>query len=118
MELTVNIDRMRMRAYHGLLPQERLAGNIFTVSVSLTFPITEQDIESDSIDGTVNYAVLADIIKEEMAVPSNMIEHVALRLKRRMCALVNGPASGSVTVTKLTPPIAAAMQGASVTLAW
>ena len=117
MNLTVHIDRMRLRAFHGLFPQERAVGNIFTVSLSVTFAVNEQQLETDTIDGTVSYADLADIIREQMAVPSNLLEHVALRIIRQVRQLT--PCStGTITIEKLTPPIPAAMQSAGITLTW
>ena len=117
MNLTVHIDRMRLRAFHGMFPQERVAGNIFTVSLSVTFTVNEQLLDTDTIDGTVSYADLADIINKQMAIPSNLLEHVALRIIRQVRQLV--PCStGTVTIEKLTPPISAAMHSAGITLTW
>lgn len=117
MDLTVHIDRMRMRAFHGMFPQERIAGNIFTVTVSVTFPVTERQLESDSIVDTVSYADLADIIKRQMSVPSDLMEHVALRIVHDVRQLAPR-STGYVTIDKLTPPLGAVMRSAGVTLTW
>lgn len=117
MDLTIHVDRMRLRAFHGLFPQERMAGNIFTVSLSVTFHVTEAQMESDVIDDTVSYAVLADIVRQQMEIPSNLLEHVALRIIRQIRALVPD-STGSVTISKLTPPIKYVMDSAGVTITW
>ena len=38
MKATIVIDGLRIRARHGVLPQERVVGNEFEVSLSLVYP--------------------------------------------------------------------------------
>ena len=76
MTTSVYIDKLRIFARHGVLPQERTVGNTFEVSVRLDFNALRAMI-SDSIDDTVNYAEAVEIIRGEMSMPSQLLENVA-----------------------------------------
>lgn len=116
MTITVEIDRMRLRAFHGLLPQERLVGNMFEVSVSVSYPAEPgADITPDS---TVCYAELANMVKKRMAEPSGLIETVALDLREAIVKRWPQVTSGSVRVSKVTPPVSVQLHSASVTVSW
>lgn len=49
---SVEIERLAVRARHGVFDQERKVGNDFEVTVRVDYP---WDIDSDSLDGTLNY---------------------------------------------------------------
>ncbi len=113
--VTITLSKLRIYAHHGVLAQERTVGNWFEVTVSVTFPCTA--VESDNIDSTINYAFLAGLIRQEMAKPSNLIENVAGRIARSIHTEIPEITEGTVTVTKITPPILGIQcAGASVTL--
>lgn len=113
--VTISLSKLRIYAHHGVLPQERTVGNWFEVSISITVPC--QAVKSDNIEHTVSYAVIADIIRRQMAVPSNLIEHVAGRISEAIRNEFPEITHESITITKLTPPIDGIIcSGASVTL--
>lgn len=115
MVTSVEIDRLRVRAFHGVLAQERKVGNDFEVTLRVDYP---WDIDSDEIDATLNYAELIDLVKEEMAQPSALLEHVAGRIYRRITARWGAVTGGSIKIAKLTPPVTAQLASASVSLVW
>ena len=100
----IRVDRLKISAFHGVFPQERLIGNEFVVSVEILYPISNAAV-NDDINGTVNYADVVEIIRDEMSRPSQLLENVAWRIARSLRA--NWPAivEGTVTVAKPTPPI-------------
>lgn len=118
MEMTIEIERLRVYAYHGVMPQERRVGNWFEVTVRLSYPVDETGGITDEISGTVNYAEIAEIISREMSTSSRLLEHVAARI--RSCLLRRFPciSSGMVRVAKLTPPLGLPLACASATLTW
>lgn len=115
--MVITIDNLKVYARHGVLEQERVVGNRFTVSISVEVP--DGAGHDDDLSTTVNYADLCTTVHQVMATPSQLIEHVAHRLVnaiRDNYPLVSG---GSVTVTKPRPPIAGFdADGVSVTLTW
>ncbi|ROS94567.1 dihydroneopterin aldolase [Paramuribaculum intestinale] len=118
MKLTVSVDRMRLFARHGVSGQERRTGNLFEVSLTVSCPGAIEGAEADDLAHTVSYADLTELIRSEMSVPAQLIEHVAWRIARRVVADFPAVDAGSVTVSKLTPPCGAEMAAASVTLRW
>lgn len=118
MKMTIEIDALRLYAFHGVMEQERRVGNFFEVSVGVTYPLNDFGAVSDEIDHTVNYAALADIIKKEMEVPSNLLEHVAARIRTAIISHYPTVTSGYVKVAKSTPPIGSQLRCASATLEW
>ncbi|MCM1483082.1 MAG: dihydroneopterin aldolase [Muribaculaceae bacterium] len=115
--ITIDIDRLLIHAYHGVLRQEREVGNMFEVSVSLRYPAMEA-VETDRLDATLNYAEAVEVIREVMAVPSQLLEHVAGRIRQALCMRFPLIKGGSVKVAKLNPPISAQLGSVSVTIFW
>ena len=74
--MTITLDSLRFYAYHGVGAQERMVGNEFEVTVSVEIP----PVYTDDLSATVSYADIAAIVGEEMAEPSDLIEHVAVRI--------------------------------------
>lgn len=105
MNARVRIDRLRLHAFHGVMPQERACGNDFEVSIEME--ICGYD-GSDNLESTVNYAEVIDAIRREMAQPSDLIEHVAARIASAIRQEFPAVGGGSVTVAKLLPPVAGA----------
>ncbi len=73
---------------------------------------------SDELGNTVNYAEIAAIITREMAVPSNLIEHVAARIRQSVLTRYPSITAGYVKIAKLTPPLGIQLRAASATLEW
>lgn len=111
----VFVKNIRLHAFHGVMPQERITGNDYLVSVSADCPLAAA-AESDSVDDTLNYAHIYNIVKEEMALHSNLVEHVAGRIGRRVLAEFPLADNVRVEVVKLNPPMGAACDGAGVEL--
>jgi len=111
----VFVKNIRLHAFHGVMPQERITGNDYLVSVSADCPLAAA-AESDSVDDTLNYAHIYNIVKEEMALQANLVEHVAGRIGRRVLAEFPLADNVRVEVVKLNPPMGAACDGAGVEL--
>lgn len=118
MEITehrITLHRVRIYAYHGVLPQERLVGGWYEVSVAVDYPF-QKALETDSVDDTLNYASLLEIVKKEMEVQSNLLEHVAGRICHSVIAAFPETLHVSVELTKQNPPMGGDTAGASVLL--
>ena len=112
-EAKVFVDHIHVRAFHGVMPQERTVGGDFTVSVEVTAPIMNA-VKSDCVDDTINYAVITDIVRQEMAVPSALLEHVAGRIAEKLFQTFPGIEKVWVEVRKENPPMGADCKGAGV----
>lgn len=117
MEARIEINGLRLFARHGVFDEERISGNFFELTVHLRYPIG-QAMESDSIADTLNYAEAVEIIREEMETPSRLLEHVVGRIQRALLARYPAITGGSITLTKLNPPIPADIKGVAVRIDW
>ncbi len=95
------------------MAQERKVGADFTVTVRVSVDISKA-AASDAVDDTLNYAALYDVVKREMTIPSNLLEHVSARIAQAVFDTFPESQAVDVTITKLNPPMGADCQGASV----
>lgn len=114
--VTIEVDRVRLYAFHGVSTQEQTVGNEFEVSVAVSYPPSVIAAVSDGLDDTISYAEIVDIIKKEMKIPSQLLEHVAGRIAGALLTRWPAIASGYVKVSKIAPPISAQLASASVTI--
>lgn len=115
----ITINSLIIHARHGVLEQERRVGNEFVVDITLDVPSSASAEDSDVLTDTVNYAEVVEIVKEQMAVPSKLLEHVAGRIRRAICSRYPGMiAGGSITVKKSAPPIAVQIGYVAYTTSW
>ena len=100
---------------HGLLDEERIRAQPFEVDLDAELDLSEAG-RTDSIAGTVDYAILAAIIEEVLAGPhADLIEHLAEQIASR--SLASGPVDAvEVTVRKLRPPVPLHMASAGVSI--
>lgn len=73
------LEGVRLFAYHGVLEQERKVGAYFTIDIRLETNFSNA-METDELDGTISYADVYEVVKEEMAIPSKLLEHVGGRI--------------------------------------
>lgn len=113
----ISIEGLKLFARHGVAPQETTVGNTFEVTVQLEFAC-EQAMRTDNLDQTINYAAVVELIKQEMAQPSKLLENVALRIYENITnhyPLVSG---GSIAIYKLQPPIEAELDRVGFCYNW
>lgn len=113
MQSYIFLDNMRFYAYHGVGEQENLIGNEFTVSLQLQVDITAAS-ETDCVEDTVSYADVHQAVKEEMAIPSKLLEHVAGRIVRRLLNEFPAIEQVKIKLAKRNPPMGADIEAAGV----
>ena len=113
MKSYIFLDTLRFYAYHGVCPQEKVVGNEYTVSLRLKVDISKA-MNSDSVDDTVNYAEVYERIKAEMAIPSQLIEHVANRIIQRLFKDFPTIEQIALKLSKRNPPMRADIDAAAI----
>ena len=106
---------MKFYAYHGVLEQERRVGNTFVVDLTLTATL-EKAVQSDQLEDTINYAEVYELTKQEMNIPSQLLEHVAGRICRALRHHFPQIEQIEIRVSKLNPPFGGDVHSASVLL--
>lgn len=100
--------------YHGLFDHERRNGQDFFVDVVLNLDLLAVS-QSDSIDETVNYAEITDLIVIEITTnPVSLIEKLAGRIADRILNSYSRVNSVSVTVHKPQAPVSASLKDIAV----
>jgi len=111
----IELEKMEFVAFHGCHPQERLIGNKFNVWVSLSYK-TELAEKSDKLSDTINYQSIYNLVKEEMQIPSNLLEHIARRILNHIKNKFTNVGQLKVKISKLNPALGGQVDAVSVTL--
>ncbi len=98
------LENMEFYAFHGCYAEERVVGATFLVTLEMEANLTAAT-HSDNLCDTINYEAVYQIVKTEMQQPSNLIEHVAHRIKCAVSAAFPQLSAVSVSVSKLAPPL-------------
>lgn len=100
--------------YHGLFEHERTNGQDFFVDVVLNVDLHAAS-QSDSIDDTVNYAEITDLVVLEITTnPVSLIEKLAGGIAERILLSYSRVESVSVTVHKPQAPVSASLKDIAV----
>lgn len=109
----VYLQHVRFYAFHGVMSQEQKVGGEFIVDVRVGYPIAAA-MESDEVSDTLNYAELYELVKQEMDTPSQLLEHVAGRIVKKIDEQFPQVTSIDLKITKKNPPMGADCDGAGV----
>ena len=109
----ITVEGIRVFAFHGHLPEEKKLGGHFIVNVWIEADTSEVE-KTDDLNDTVDYVKIIEIVKEQMAIRSNMIENPAKRIVDTIL-LLNKVQKVTVEVEKIQPPIDASFDKISVT---
>ena len=115
MTTKIVLKAMRFYAYHGVAEQERQVGNTFLVDLTLTAPL-QRAVASDRLEDTINYAEVYETVREEMQIPSRLLEHVAGRILDALHHRFPTLQAAEIKLSKLNPPFGGDLLSASVVL--
>jgi 7,8-dihydroneopterin aldolase/epimerase/oxygenase len=101
---TISLHGLRVRGFHGVLPEERSVGQLFVADVSLEMD-TAAAAAADDLDLTVDYSDLAHRLAEVIAgEPVSLIETLAQRLAD-VCLAHSMVDAAEITVHKPDAPV-------------
>lgn len=111
----ITLTNLRFHALHGVMPQEQVAGNDYSVSLRIRFDAGKAML-TDDVNDTINYAEVYQIVHEEMMHPNRLIEHVAHRIADHIAQAFPALSAIDIKLVKLNPPIGADCDGAGIEL--
>lgn len=117
MKSSIEINRLQIYAFHGVMPQETRVGNLFEVTVKLDYDFAAASA-TDNINLALNYAMAVETIQQVMATPRKLIETVATDIKAALIEQWPGITSGIVRVAKLHPPFTPRVESVAVSIEW
>ena len=100
----IQVNNIKLYAYHGCLEEEAKIGSEYRVDVSVKANLKKSSITDELID-TVDYVHLNYIVKQEMAIRSKLLEEVVKRILNRIFKELSMVKKAKVSVAKLNPPI-------------
>ena len=100
----IKVTNIRVYAYHGCLIEEGKIGSDYRVDLKVKADLSKSAV-TDNLEDTVDYVHLNKIVKQEMAIRSNLLEEVAKRILDKILAEIPIVNKASVAVSKLNPPI-------------
>ncbi len=111
----IRLNNIRVHSNHGCLKEEMLIGSDYRVDLEVYTNLSKPS-GSDKLSDTVDYVHLNDIVKEEMAVRSNLLEHVAKRILNRIFLELSEVRKAEIEVAKINPPIGGDVESVAVVL--
>lgn len=101
--VTIHLHNLQFFSFHGVHEEERILGGEFVVNAELSF--NESNVIT-ALDQTIDYVKIYALIKQQMSVPTALLETVAQGLADNIYAIDNRIASISINIKKTNPPIA------------
>jgi len=109
----IKLKNIRTYSYHGCLIEEGKIGSDYSVDLEVKTNLQQSSI-SDQLEDTVDYVLLNRIVEEEMAIRSNLLEHVANRIIIRVFDEVPSISRVKLGVSKLNPPIGGDVEAVTI----
>lgn len=104
MKHTIEVNGIKIYAFHGCLEEEGKIGGHYSVDVQMLTDFTQAS-QTDDLSLTIDYVIVNKIVEEEMAIRSKLIEHVGQRIVTRLEKTLPSLDAVSVTIKKYAPPI-------------
>ena len=111
----IEIEGMEFYAFHGHFEVEKVAGNRFLVNLKIETDCSKAS-RTDRLEDTLDYQKAYMAVKEEMSIPSDLLENVAQRIINRIKEEFPESENVKVKVSKLNPPMGGQIEKVSVSL--
>ena len=113
----VRLNNMEFYAYHGCLESERREGNRFRVDFAYDYDMRKA-AQSDDLRDAIDYSAIYELIRAQMEIPVNLLEHLASRMLDTLVAQFPRISYAELTVTKYNPPLDGKVESSSVTVVY
>lgn len=101
--ITVELQKVRLYAYHGLFPEERKAGGEFEIDLAVSYLPGEKIISH--INSTINYVSLFELVKEQFDTPVDLLETLVMNITDEIKSLYPQVKRIRIAISKLNPPV-------------
>ncbi|HCF04407.1 dihydroneopterin aldolase [Flavobacterium sp.] len=112
---TIKLKNIRTFSYHGCLVEESKIGSDYRIDLEVKTDLRKSCV-SDKLADTVDYVLLNQIVVDEMAIRSELLEHVAHRIIVRVFAEAPSVSRIKIGVSKINPPIGGDVEVVTVEL--
>lgn len=112
--ITIHLHNLMFYSFHGIYEEEKILGNQYQVNADVQFH--EEVSEITSINQTINYVDIYQIIKSRMDIPCSLLETLVMNIGNSIYEKYSGIRSINIQIKKLHPPVSG-LQG-SVGVSW
>ena len=113
MKTSITLEDIRVYAYHGCLQEEARIGSWYRVDLTIWADLSTS-IQSDRLSDTIDYVRLNQIVKEQMAIRSKLLENVAGRIIKQIKSDFQQVERVEVEVAKINPPLGGDVEAVSI----
>ena len=99
----VHLEDLPFFSFHGLFPEERILGNSYRMSVSVSKQVS-QEIKDD-ISKTMDYGMIYQICAQVMADPVDLLETVCQRIAKKIQIQYPDYLTIEISLSKEHPPL-------------
>lgn len=101
---SVSVKGIKSFGYHGCLKEEAAIGGEFITDI-VVYTEFKGAAKKDDLNKTIDYVAINQIVEEEMAKRSKLIETVGYRIHKRLKKLSKDITRITIEVKKINPPI-------------
>jgi 7,8-dihydroneopterin aldolase/epimerase/oxygenase len=101
--LTIQLKDLVFRSRHGVYPEEKLLGGDFCVNLTVDFDPGTVLVES--LDQTLNYERLFEMVKRRMDIPTPLLETICMELAAEILSEFSMVSRVNIVLEKKNPPI-------------
>jgi len=109
------LEKMRFYAYHGFYVEEQRIGNNFVVDLKIVLPFGDV-VKTDQLSDTLNYEAVYLLVKEQMMIPSKLLEHLADRILNKLMETFVSIQALEIRLSKLSPPLGGEIEKVTIVL--
>ncbi|MEQ8625027.1 MAG: dihydroneopterin aldolase [Vicingaceae bacterium] len=111
----VLLENMMFHAKHGVFEEETTIGGSFEVNLEMETDFSKA-METDQLEGTIDYSRVYELIEQEMNVPSKLLEHLAKRILDVLYENFTTIQYIRLKISKMNPPINGEVERVSIVI--
>jgi dihydroneopterin aldolase len=101
--IKIHLDQLEFFAYHGVYEEERMLGSEFLVDICIHYLPNQKIIRS--INETIDYTVVYDLLEQRMKIPTDLLETIATEFCHQLMDRFPSVQMVEFGIKKLHPPI-------------
>jgi len=111
----IALEQMEFWAYHGCFTEEQVIGTRFMLDLYIETDTSKAEL-SDDLNDTINYQSVYKVVKNEMQIPSKLLEHLGRRILTSVFTRFPKISYAKIKISKLNPALGGKIGSVSVNL--
>ena len=107
------IENIHINSNHGCMVEEGKIGSEYSVNIEIHADLLKS-AQTDQLEDTVDYVHLNQIVHDEMAIRSKLLETVAAKILNRIGKEIQQVQYAEVRISKMNPPMGGNVEKVSV----